>query len=152
VTKYMYLVHYKQSEAKFFVPETSTGLDVSSLLFGLLLLGFDYFCLCLACIGVADIFVRRQFSYALSWWSVVFPTVTLVTAWLQLGNTLDSPTFRSLTAALYMLVVIMYLANWVGTIKGIVDGSLIWAKSEIQREDALVKKAKDFEKDSEEEV
>jgi tellurite resistance protein TehA-like permease len=149
----MYIANYKpQSDGKFWTSETATGIDTSGLLFGLLLLGFDYFCLCLALVGIADVFIKRQFSYTLTWWSVVFPTVTLVTAWLQLGNSMDSPTFRVLTVALYLIVVIVYLANWVGTIKGIMDGSLIWAKSEIQREDAMVKKAKDLEKDSEEEV
>jgi hypothetical protein len=50
-----------------------------------------------------------------------------------------------------MLVVVVYLLNWVGTIKGIVTGDLVWAKSELQREDGMMKKAKDMEKASDNE-
>lgn len=149
-----YFPQYKPqaTSATFWAEQTGPGIDYSGLLFGMLLLGFDYFTLCLAIVGVADVFVKKQFSYTLTWWSVVFPTVTLVTAWLQLGKSMDSPTFRSLTAALYMLVVIVYVLNWIGTIRGIFAGDLIWAKSEMQREEGMMKKAKDMdgEKNSEE--
>ncbi|KAG9205247.1 hypothetical protein G6514_008824 [Epicoccum nigrum] len=148
-----YFGQYKPQamSATFWEEQTGNGFDYASLLFGVLLLGFDYFTLCLAVVGIADVFIKKQFSYTLTWWSVVFPTVTLVTAWLQLGKSMDSPAFRGLTAALYMLVVMVYLLNWVGTIKGIVTGDLIWAKSELQREDGMLKKAKDMEKASESE-
>lgn len=51
-----------------------------------------------------------------------------------------------------MSVVLVYLLNWVGTIRGIATGDLIWAKSELQREEGMMKKSKDMEKskDSEE--
>lgn len=148
-----YFGQYKPqaTSATFWEEQTGNGVDYASLLFGVLLLGFDYFTLCLAVVGVADVFIKKQFSYTLTWWSVVFPTVTLVTAWLQLGKSMDSPVFRGLTAALYMLVVVVYLLNWVGTIKGIVTGDLVWAKSELQREDGMMKKAKDMEKASDNE-
>ena len=130
----------------FWDQQTGAGVDYSGMLFGLLLLGFDYFTFCLAVVGVTDVFIKKQFSYTLTWWSMVFPTVTLVTAWLQLGTSMDSPAFRGLTAALYMFVVVVYVLNWVGTIRGIITGDLIWAKSELQREDGMMKKAKDMEK------
>jgi tellurite resistance protein TehA-like permease len=149
-----YFAQYKPqaTSATFWDQQAGAGIDFSGLLFGLLLLGFDYFTFCLAVVGVADVFIKKQFSYTLTWWSVVFPTVTLVTAWLQLGTSMDSPAFRGLTAALYMAVVIVYVLNWVGTIRGIFTGDLIWAKSELQREEGMMKKAKDMEKtrDSEE--
>lgn len=139
------------TNATFWDQQTGDGIEYSGLLFGLLLMGFDYFMFCLAIVGIADVFVKRQFSYTLTWWSVVFPTVTLVTAWLQLGSSMDSPAFRGLTAALYMLVVLVYLLNWAGTIRGIFTGDLIWAKSELQREEGMMKKAKDMEKPKDEE-
>lgn len=148
-----YFQQYKPqaSSATFWQQDAGAGIDFSGLLLGLLLLGFDYFMLCLAVVGVADVFVKKQFSYTLTWWSVVFPTVTLVTAWLQLGTSMDSPAFRGLTAALYLIVVLVYLLNWLGTIRGIITGDLIWAKSELQREEGLKKKAKDVEKTRESE-
>lgn len=143
-----YFPQYKTqaTSAVFWGQETGAGIDYSGLVFGLLLLGFDYFMLCLAVVGVADVFVKKQFSYTLTWWSVVFPTVTLVTAWLQLGKSMDSPAFRGLTVALYMLVVVAYILNCVGTIRGVFTGDLIWAKSELKREESMIKKAKDMEK------
>ncbi|KAJ4381175.1 hypothetical protein N0V86_003522 [Didymella sp. IMI 355093] len=141
-----YFGQYKPqaTSATLWQQDTGSGIDFSGLLLGLLLLGFDYFTFCLAMVGVIDVFVKKQFSYTLTWWSVVFPTITLVTAWLQLGKLMDSPAFRGLTAALYMAVVVAYLLNWVGTIKGIITGDLIWAKSELQREEGMKKKAKDL--------
>jgi tellurite resistance protein TehA-like permease len=112
------------------------------VLLGQLLLGFDYVTLCLAVVGVADAFMKKQFSYTLTWWSVVFPTVTLMTACLQLGTSMDLPACRALTAALYMFAVLVYLLNWVGTVRGIFTGDLIWAKSELQRDEGMMKKAK----------
>ncbi|KAH6618504.1 voltage-dependent anion channel-domain-containing protein [Boeremia exigua] len=142
-----YFQQYKPqaTDAIFWNEQTGAGIDFSSLLFGLLFLGFDYFTLCLAVVGVIDVFVKKQFAYTLSWWSAVFPTITLVTAWLQLGNTMDSPAFRGLTAASYMCVVVLYVLNWVGTIRGIYTGDLIWAKSELHREEGMMKKAKDMQ-------
>ena len=143
-----YFAQYKPqaTSATYWDQQAGAGIDFSGMLLGLLLLGFDYFTFCLAVVGVADVFVKKQFSYTLTWWSVVFPTVTLVTAWLQLSNSMDSPAFRGLTAALYMAVVVVYVLNWVGTIRGILNGDLIWAKSELQREEGMMKKAKDLEK------
>lgn len=143
-----YFQQYKPqaTSATFWDQQAGAGIDFSGMLFGLLLLGFDYFTFCLAIVGVVDVFVKKQFSYTLTWWSVVFPTVTLVTAWLQLSTSMDSPAFRGLTAALYMFVVVVYVLNWVGTIRGVITGDLIWAKSELQREEGMMKKAKDMEK------
>lgn len=134
------------TSATFWQQDAGAGIDFSGMLLGLLLLGSGYFTVCIAIVGVADVFIKKQFSYTLTWWSVVFPTVTLVTTWLQFGTSMDSPAFRGLTAALYMFVVLVYLLNWIGTIRGIFTGDLIWAKSELQREEGMMKKAKDMEK------
>jgi tellurite resistance protein TehA-like permease len=150
-TKFFGQYKPQSTSATFWQEEAGAGIDYSGLLFGLLLLGFDYFTLCLAVVGVIDVFVKKQFSYTLTWWSVVFPTVTLVTAWLQLGKSMDSPTFRSLTTALYLIVVIFYVLNWIGTIRGVFTGELIWAKSELQREEGMMKKAIDMDKEEDSE-
>jgi tellurite resistance protein TehA-like permease len=130
----------------FWREQTAQGLDGAGLLIGLLLLGFDYLCLGLAIIGVADVFVRRQFTYTLTWWSVVFPSITLTSAWLELGFSMDSPTFRSLSTALFLIIFILYLLNWGFAVRGIFNGSLVWAKSEIEREEEMVRKAQEMEK------
>jgi tellurite resistance protein TehA-like permease len=126
--------------------ETAQGLDGAGILIGLLLLGFDYLCLCLAVIGVADVFFRRQFTYTLTWWSVVSPSITLTSAWLELSYSMDSPAFRGLSTALFLIIFICYCLNWGFTIGGIFNGSLIWAKSEVEREEGMMRKAQEAEK------
>lgn len=82
----------------------------------------------------------------------MFPTVTVTTAWLELGFSMDSPTFRSLSTALFMFVVLVYLANWGSTIWNVVNGRLVWAKSELEREEETTKRAQEMEKKSDGEV
>jgi tellurite resistance protein TehA-like permease len=136
----------------FWREQTASGLDGAGILFALLLLGFDYLCLCLAFIGVADVFYKRQQSYSLTWWSIVFPTVTLATSWLELGSSMDSPTFRGLSTALFMFIVIVYLVNGAFTVWGIFDGSLVWAQSQLEREEEMMRKAQKMEKKRDGEV
>lgn len=125
---------------------TAQALDGAGILFSLLLLGFGYLSFCIALIGVADVFVRRQFSYSLTWWSIVSPTVTMTTAWLELGNSMDSPTFRSLSSTLFLILVLIYFANWGFAIWNVVNGKLVWAKSELEREEEMMKQAQKVEK------
>lgn len=155
---YMRFAHYKPQSVNppmygtFWREQTASGLDGAGLLLSLMLLGFDYLCLGLAIIGVADVLFKRQFSYTLTWWSVVFPSVTLTTAWLELGSSMDSPAFRGLSTALFLIIFIFYLINWVFTFKGMWDGSLIWAQSELEEEEGLLKKARDAEENIDGEV
>jgi tellurite resistance protein TehA-like permease len=133
----------------FWRQETAQGLDGAGLLFSLLLLGFDYLCLCIAVIGVMDHVIKRQAQYSLTWWSVVFPTVTLASAWLELGFSMDSPTFRGLTTALMVILCLFYFGNLGFTIWGVVDGSLIFGQTQVEIEDELMKKAHDEKIDGE---
>lgn len=50
----------------FWREQTASGIDGAGLLLTLMLQGFDYLCLCLAVIGVIDVFVKRQFTYSLT--------------------------------------------------------------------------------------
>jgi tellurite resistance protein TehA-like permease len=96
---------------------TAEVLDGAGILFALLILDFGYLCLCLAIIGVVDVFVCKQASYSLVWWSIVFPRVTMTTAWSNSGSSMDSPGFRGLSTALFVFIVIVYLANWEFTLR-----------------------------------
>ncbi|SMR52784.1 unnamed protein product [Zymoseptoria tritici ST99CH_1A5] len=118
--------------------QTAQGLQPAGILLALLMLGFCYLMLCLAIIGVADVFVQKKASYNLSWWAVV---VTLTTAWLELANSMDSPAFRGLVSALTVLLFIAYFVNLVFTLRGIFDGSLIFGQSQIDRENERMAKA-----------
>lgn len=146
---YMRFAEYKPSAVyppmygTFWRQETAQGLDSAGLLLSLLLLGFDHLCLCIAVIGVMDHFIKRQAKHSLTWWSIVFPTVTLASAWLELGFSMDSPMFRGLTAALMVILCLFYFGNLGFTIWGVADGSLIFGQTQVEIEDELMKKAHD---------
>lgn len=46
---------------------SASGLDNAGNHFALLLHLFDYTCLCLASVGVADVVNKRQFTYSFTW-------------------------------------------------------------------------------------
>lgn len=151
----MRLATYKPSAVNpprygtFWRQETAQGLDGAGILFSLLLLGFGYLCLCIVVIGVMDHVVKRQATYSLTWWSVVFPTVTITTAWLELGSSMDSPTFRGLATALTVILCILYFGNLGYTIWGVAKGSLVFGQTQVEIEDGLMKKAQDEKRDGE---
>lgn len=142
-----YFAEYKPSSVMpptygtIWTQQTAQGLQAAGTLFALLLLGFCYLMLCLAIIGVADVFVKKQFTYTLAWWAIVFPLVTLTTAWLELANSMDSPTFRGLVSALTAFLFIAYFINLGFTIWGICNGSLIFGQTQLERETELMSKA-----------
>jgi tellurite resistance protein TehA-like permease len=109
-----------------------------------LVLGFGYLCLCIALICIADIFIQRKVpAYSLIWRSFVFPSITLVRAWSELAKAMDSPAFRGLSAALFVLEVVLYAGNLALIVMNVVNGKLIWARCEIEREEELIRGAGD---------
>ncbi|KAK5089569.1 hypothetical protein LTR70_005894 [Exophiala xenobiotica] len=77
--QYMRFAQYKPTAVQppkigtFWTAETGRGVDGAGILLALLFLGFDYLWFCIAIVGVADVFIRRQATYSLTWWSIVFP-------------------------------------------------------------------------------
>lgn len=118
-------------------------MQAGGVLLALLILGFDFLWFALALIGVADVFIKKQATYTLTWWSVVFPTVTVTTAILQLANAMDSPAFRGIYCALTMFIAIAYNLNLGFTIRGIINGTVIFGKTQAEIEDGIMKKAQD---------
>ncbi|CAK1362301.1 unnamed protein product [Cercospora beticola] len=125
----------------FWTAQTAQGLQGSGIFFALLILGFGYLMLFLAIVGVVDVFVKRQVKYSLTWWALVFPSVTITTAWMELASSMDSPAFRGLVCAMTVLLYVVYFINWGFTIWGIVDGSLIFGKTHLETEMELMAKA-----------
>ncbi|THW92512.1 C4-dicarboxylate transporter/malic acid transport protein, partial [Aureobasidium pullulans] len=142
---YMRFPQYKPSAIQppeygtFWTQQTAQGVDGAGIFMALLLLGFDYLWFCIAIIGVVDVFVKRQATYTLTWWAIVFPTVTLTTAWLELASSMDSPTFRALVCALTIFLVIAFFVNLAFTLRGVANGSLIFGKSQLEIEEGSTK-------------
>ncbi|THW30546.1 C4-dicarboxylate transporter/malic acid transport protein [Aureobasidium pullulans] len=136
----------------FWTQQTAQGVDGAGIFMVLLLLGFDYLWFCIAIIGAVDVFVKRQATYTLTWWAIVFPTVTLTTAWLELASSMDSPTFRALVCALTVFLVIAFFVHSAFTLRGVANGSLIFGKSQLEIEEGMMKKAQDEMRSSKAEV
>jgi len=127
----------------FWTQQTASAIDGAGLLFAMLLIGFGYLLLGLVTIGVIDVFIRRQASYSLAWWSIVFPLVVFTTALLELAHAMDSPTFRGLVTALTVILSVIYFINLAFTIKGVVIGSLVFGPRQLDIEEGMIKKAQD---------
>ncbi|THW67141.1 C4-dicarboxylate transporter/malic acid transport protein [Aureobasidium pullulans] len=155
---YMRFSQYKPSAIQppeygtFWTQQTAQGVDGAGIFMALLLLGFDYLWFCIAIIGVVDVFVKRQATYTLTWWAIVFPTVTLTTAWLELASSMDSPTFRALVCALTVFLAIAFFVHLAFTLRGVANGSLIFGKSQLEIEEGMMKKAQDEMRSSKAEV
>lgn len=61
---------------------------------------------------------------------MVFPIITLDTALLQLAKAMDSPAFRVLATALFVLLMIAYLTNLTLTIWSVCKGDLLFPSSQ----------------------
>lgn len=66
---------------------------------------------------------------------MVFPIVTLDTALIQLAKLMDSAAFRVLATALFVFLLIAYLANWVLTIWSTWKGDLLFPDTSPHDED-----------------
>lgn len=149
---YMDFANYKPSSYQppeygtFWTQQTAQGIQGAGLLFALLFLGFCYFWFAIATVGVMDIIIKKQATYALTWWAIVFPIVTLTTAWLELAASMDSPTFRALVCALMVFLTGAFFVNLGFTIRGLVNGSLIFGPTQAEIEDGILKRAQEVEK------
>lgn len=138
---YLPSAYHSPTIGKFWTAETGAGLQTAGTLLALLWLGFGYIWFIFVIIGIIDVFVKKQAIYSLSWWALIFPTVTIVTAWIELSRSMDSPAFRVLTAMLTTALAIVYIFNWVFTIRGTLNGSLVFAQTQLSMEDEEMRKA-----------
>lgn len=138
---YLPSAYHSPTIGTFWTAETGAGLQTAGTLLALLWLGFGYIWFIFVIIGIIDVFVKKQAIYSLSWWALIFPTVTIVTAWIELSRSMDSPAFRVLTAMLTTALAIVYIFNWVFTIRGTINGSLVFAQTQLSMEDEEMRKA-----------
>ncbi|KAF1989368.1 hypothetical protein K402DRAFT_390945 [Aulographum hederae CBS 113979] len=115
---------------------TGAGLNSASVMFSLLLLGFDIFWAVFVTIALLEAAFKGQFKqFTLFWWSTIFPMGTMCTSFLLLGTEMDSPTFRVLATGLFLLLLVDYFVCWGFTIKGVWRGELLDGRSEEQKKD-----------------
>lgn len=119
----------------FLQASAASGVSSASIVFALLLLGHDIFWLICCLFGVLEGVFRRQLSYNLTWWSTIFPVATMATSFLELSISMDSPTFRVLTTAFLLLLLVDYFVNWAFTLYYIFTSDLLFKKADADMPD-----------------
>ncbi|KAL4981232.1 voltage-dependent anion channel [Aspergillus desertorum] len=67
----------------------------------------------------------RNVAFSLSAWSLIFPWGVYTNAAVQLGKLMDSPAFDVWSTALLLMLVVLWAATNLFTIKGIVTGQIL---------------------------
>lgn len=144
----------------FLQASAASGVSSASIVFALLLLGHDIFWLICCLFGVLEAVYKRQLGYNLTWWATIFPVgkilsvplyrffssscigltssafaATMTTAFLELSISMDSPTFRILTVALLLLLLVDYFVNWCFTLYYIFASDLLFKKADKDSQD-----------------
>jgi tellurite resistance protein TehA-like permease len=133
-------LHY--NKGTFLTGSAASSVDGAGVLIALLFLGFDYFWCLIAVFAVVEAAFKKELSYSMMWWSTIFPLGTLCTAWEVLGVEMDSPTFRTLSAGLLIILWIIYFVNCGFTIFHLAKGTLI-SKSSREEVEEMEKKQRE---------
>jgi len=125
----------KYNEGTFLTAEAAVGLDAACVLISLMLTGLGIVWTLLSVWVMIERASKKELSWNPGWNAIIFPTATLVTNFNFLAIALNSPAFRVITAAMIVVLTIVFLANLVFTLIWIAQGKLL-----IVREDPRVKK------------
>lgn len=109
-----------------FLQQTAAGpLNSACVLIALMLAGLAFTWLVLAVYALGKQAFDKKLSWAPTWNSIIFPVGVFVTAWLQFSIEMDSPAWRTLTAAGIIILVILFLVNAGFTILKVAKGELL---------------------------
>lgn len=100
-------------------------LNAACVLVALMLAGLASLWLALAVYALGKQAYDRKLSWAPTWNSIIFPLGVFVTAWLQFSIEMDSPAWRTLTAAGIVILVILFMVNAAFTIVKVAKGELL---------------------------
>lgn len=123
------------NEGTFLTAEAAAPLDVACTLVALLLTGLGIVWTLLSIWVMVERAFKKELSWNPGWSAIIFPTGTLVTNFSFLAIAMDSPAFRVITAAMIIILVVVFLMNLAFTLTWITQGKLL-----IVREDPRVKK------------
>lgn len=119
----------------FLTAEAAPALNVACNLVALMLTGLGTFWMFLSVYVMAQRAWERQLSWTPTWNAIIFPAGTLVTAFSFFSVSMNSPVFGALTAAVIVILVILFLVNMVFTVHKVIKGELL-----IVREDPRIEK------------
>lgn len=131
--------YYRQfgnyNKGSFLTAEAAVPLEAACTLLALFCIGLAVLWTCFALYAMIYRAVRKELTWSPSWNSIIFPMGTVTSATTLLATEMDSPAWRVITAALIVILVIVFLINMYFTIMGIAKGELL-----VIREDPRVKK------------
>lgn len=107
--------------------QTQAGEMLATLgvMLGLFVIGIGLLFAIFSVYIILETAFKRQHKYTLIWWSTIFPMATVNTSFIEFGNEMDSPTFRTLATIFFLLLLIDYILNWIFTIRDIWLGKLL---------------------------
>lgn len=115
--------HY--SRGFFLTAEAAPVIRIMCVVAAMLLTGFAIFWMCIAYYALVSGFLRRQIKPSLFWWSSIFPVATVVTALTGLGVAMDSAAFRICACILFVVLVLIYVANTIMTVPMTLSGKFL---------------------------
>jgi len=128
------------NKGTFLTAEAAAPLDVACVLIALMLSGLGIIWELLAVWVMVERAWKKELSWNPGWNAIIFPTATLVTSFSLFAISMDSPAWRGITAALIVVLVIVFLVNLAFTLAWIMQGKLL-----VVREDPRVKKTMEEE-------
>ncbi|AKZ54720.1 Integral membrane protein [Streptomyces ambofaciens ATCC 23877] len=101
-----------------------TAFGVFAVLYGVPVMGFALWWLCLAAAHVVR--ARREgMGFSMTWWSFTFPVGTCVTGSQSLARHTGLAAYDALTVVLYAVLVAAWAVAAVHTARGVVSGALL---------------------------
>lgn len=132
---------------------SASSVSAASELIALLIVGFGFLWITVAWYFIFEAAVQRKMPYSLTWWSMIFPmgkflsclssSFTIAnsrlgvytTALINLSIALNSDVFRGFSAALLIILVILYFMNWGFTLWRLFTGVALGVPQQREEED-----------------
>ncbi len=118
----------------FLTEMAAAPLDVTCVLFSLLLLGVGTLWLIMAFFAMFYRAYWKELSWGPEWNAIIFPVGTLTTTTLILGIKMDSPFFKVITGILLVFLILVFVNNLAFTVWNVSRGKLL-----IVRDDPRIK-------------
>ncbi|KAE8146584.1 voltage-dependent anion channel [Aspergillus avenaceus] len=114
----------------FLTAEAAAPVAFASQFLGLLLWGYGTFWWCFAVVRIIHALLAqpgglRTSSFTMSAWALVFPWGVYTNAAVQLGKIMDAPAFKVWSTVLLLVLLIIWIANHIFTIKGLITGRIL---------------------------
>lgn len=100
------------------------GILGASALLSLALWGLGFFWFALALFVVVDVLLVSPCPFNLGWWGTTFPLGVFGLTTMQLGEVLDSGSFKVLSVVITLAVIVIWLAMSIATLVHVFQGKL----------------------------